>query len=66
MIIWGHSNRMHEVAENDSHIHTYLEGNCEVEDVDDARLLLGLVVKYCPSFFELWLALVRLKNYGNV
>ena len=37
----------------------------ELEEVDDARVLLGRAVECCPSSVELWLALARLESYEN-
>ncbi|XP_018654317.1 putative pre-mRNA splicing factor [Schistosoma mansoni] len=35
----------------------------ELEDEDDARLMLSLAVECCPTSVELWLALARLETY---
>ena len=37
----------------------------ELEDPEDARILLGRAVECCPSSTELWLALARLETYEN-
>ncbi len=37
----------------------------ELEDVDDAKILLGRAVECCPLSVELWLALARLEDYEN-
>lgn len=35
----------------------------ELEEEEDARLMLGLAVECCPTSSELWLALARLETY---
>lgn len=35
----------------------------ELEDEDDARIMLALAVECCPTSAELWLALARLETY---
>ena len=37
----------------------------ELEDPEDARILLARAVECCPSSTELWLALARLETYEN-
>eukprot|EP00013_Stygamoeba_regulata_P016405 CAMPEP_0177675638 /NCGR_PEP_ID=MMETSP0447-20121125/27316_1 /TAXON_ID=0 /ORGANISM="Stygamoeba regulata, Strain BSH-02190019" /LENGTH=943 /DNA_ID=CAMNT_0019184055 /DNA_START=176 /DNA_END=3007 /DNA_ORIENTATION=- len=37
----------------------------ELEDPDNARILLGRAVECCPTSLELWLALARLETYEN-
>ncbi|XP_014780302.1 pre-mRNA-processing factor 6 [Octopus bimaculoides] len=37
----------------------------ELEDVDDARIMLSRAVECCPTSVELWLALARLETYEN-
>lgn len=37
----------------------------EMEDPDDARILLSRAVECCPASTELWLALARLETYQN-
>lgn len=37
----------------------------ELEDPDDARILLARSVECCPHSTELWLALAKLESYEN-
>ena len=37
----------------------------ELEDIEDAKILLGRAVECCPLSVELWLALARLEDYDN-
>ncbi|CAH1772919.1 unnamed protein product [Owenia fusiformis] len=37
----------------------------ELEDQEDARIMLSRAVECCPTSVELWLALARLENYEN-
>lgn len=37
----------------------------ELEELEDAKILLGRAVECCPLSVELWLALARLENYDN-
>lgn len=37
----------------------------ELENPEDARILLSRAVECCPTSVELWLALARLENYEN-
>ena len=37
----------------------------ELEEVEDAKILLNRAVECCPLSVELWLALARLESYEN-
>ena len=37
----------------------------ELEEPEDARILLSRAVECCPTSVELWLALARLETYEN-
>lgn len=37
----------------------------ELENPEDARILLSRAVECCPTSVELWLALARLETYEN-
>ncbi len=37
----------------------------ELEDIEDAKILLGRAVECCPLSVELWLALAKLEDYEN-
>ena len=37
----------------------------ELEDLEDAKILLNRAVECCPMSVELWLALARLESYEN-
>ncbi len=37
----------------------------ELEEIEDAKILLGRAVECCPLSVELWLALARLEDYDN-
>merc|ERR1719228_417424 len=37
----------------------------ELEEPEDARILLSRAVECCPTSVELWLALARLESYEN-
>ena len=37
----------------------------ELEDVEDARILLGRAVECVPHSVDMWLALARLETYEN-
>ena len=37
----------------------------ELEDTDDARIMLSRAVECCPHSTELWLALAKLEDYQN-
>lgn len=37
----------------------------EMEDIDDARIMLSRAVECCPLSTELWLALAKLESYSN-
>ena len=37
----------------------------ELEDVEDAKILLSRAVECCPLSVELWLALAKLEDYEN-
>jgi len=37
----------------------------EMEDVDDARIMLGRAVECCPKSVDMWLAYARLETYKN-
>ena len=37
----------------------------ELEEIEDAKILLGRAVECCPLSVELWLALAKLEDYEN-
>ena len=37
----------------------------ELEDLEDALILLSRAVECCPTSVDLWLALARLESYDN-
>jgi len=37
----------------------------ELEEADDARIMLSRAVECCPHSTELWLALAKLEDYQN-